>query len=315
MKPKISPRYYFNKLIENALFVKAKFFLKTPLVTTAQAETLRPFFIIGSGRSGTTLLRTLLYRTDQIVIPPESNEWFKKALLNFVINNNASWESLCLQTLSIYSEKEDFKYWHTDLMTNIERLQMTDKNQRSFALIIDYIYTEYLNQHNSKASFWGDKTPYMSFALDWINLVFPNAKYIHMLRDGRDVVLSMINSLDHFSTFESACHRWNWALNAIQKFEKTNSHNVLTVKYEALVSSPENQMKTVLDFLAIACDNNILLQENKVSVGDESLSHLGNSKKTITMDSIGRWKSIADADMTLISSKLEKNLKKYGYTD
>ncbi|MGZ5472162.1 MAG: sulfotransferase family protein [Nitrososphaeraceae archaeon] len=307
-------KYYCNKYIENILLIKAKYFLNIPLITPEQVDSIHPFFIIGSGRSGTTLLRTILYRTKKVVIPPESNQWFKNAALNFVINNHNSWENLCIQTINMYSEKEDFKYWNTDLITNIKTIQTADQSRRSFALIIDYIYKEYLKQHKNEASFWGDKTPYMSFALDWVNIVFPNAKYIHMLRDGRDVVLSMVSSLNQFNNFNSACDRWNWTLNAIQKFEKKNHNKVLTVKYEDLVSNPENHIKKVFDFLNIEYSNKILLQENNVEIGDDVLSHHQNTKKPITTDSIGRWKSMPDLDLELVNSKLKKNLIKYGYT-
>ena len=64
---------------------------------------------------------------------------------------------------------------------------------------------------------WGDKSPKNTYKLDDIHSVFPNAKYIHIIRHGADVVHSFLKSGLRNDLVQTA-YKWQRAVNLAQKF-------------------------------------------------------------------------------------------------
>ena len=99
----------------------------------------------------------------------------------------------------------------------------------------------------------GDKTPAHSFHIDSLRVLFPEACFIHMLRDGRDVAVSAFHHKDRVlrkigkndpnadlnQETPSLLHKWAEFTRAVLKAEN-NGHTIHTVRYEAMLSNPTN---------------------------------------------------------------------------
>jgi hypothetical protein len=99
---------------------------------------------------------------------------------------------------------------------------------------------------------WVDQSPaYTLIAKDLCDL-FPNAKFLHALRDGRRVVHSMINSgfpAPWATDFKKACETWTTYVNLSLELQDLYPDRVHVVRNERLISDPEDETRAYLAFL------------------------------------------------------------------
>ena len=242
------------------------------------------FFILGNPRSGTTLLRLILNNHSLIGVPPESGflQWWYKKYYNWSENdtNNDTKVNLFLDDILSSKKIEDWQLNKDKLKTFI--LSKTPKNYKELITSIYKFYT------NNKLLI-GDKNNYYINHLDELNLICPNVKYIHLVRDGRDVACSYknINKLNPnlkylpkvSSDIVAIASEWNNNITKIENFIK--NHDSITIRYEDLISQPIDTLKKVCDFLDVIYEEDML---NYYQNNDEPLSTLhwkGKTKETI----------------------------------
>jgi len=169
-------------------------------------ENYNPFFIIGSGRSGNTLLRRILHANEHLFIPPETYV-LGKIIKLFRQNKNLSWRNLVYLILSHFEFHKEFDTFNISLRPLAERLIRLPKEKRSLAYIINSFYQFYAEEKDLSGKRWGDKTPVNTFHLERIYSVFPDAQFIHIIRDGCDVVWSYFEK-GIYNSIELAAKRW-----------------------------------------------------------------------------------------------------------
>jgi hypothetical protein len=106
---------------------------------------------------------------------------------------------------------------------------------------------------------WLDHTPIYTLIVDRVAALFPGAKFVHIVRDGRRVVHSMMNYLNIYpgdpaaipwaSDFGAACRAWANHVEAAASFEERHPDRCLTVRNEALVEDPSGGFRRILAFL------------------------------------------------------------------
>ncbi|QSE97183.1 sulfotransferase family protein [Fulvivirga lutea] len=300
-------------ILYNRLRILNPFRKSIPLKTAK--DTYQPFLIIGSGRSGTTLLRSMLNQSNEVEIPPESFV-LPRILKRYKVYNKLPWNDFLKIILGEFSTHPQFQYWNLNLTNTFAELAGVPKSEQSLFKIIDTLYTSYTTFKNKPGAKWGDKTPLNTYHLTLIDKIVNKPKYINIIRDGRDVVASYLKA-DLAENIDDACNRWRDAIIAVQQFEKRNSNRVLSIRYEALVTNPENELRKVCDFLEVEFENNMLQNNrNSEALGDSVYSHHENLKKPIDTSSIGKWKSNLSTDqMTKVDTLISTELKKLGYTD
>ena len=275
---------------------------------------LNPFFIIGAGRSGTTLLRTMLMGHPEIIIPPESFA-FRPAFKKFHILQNSSWGKITNAIIKCYSSSKQFSMWDIEL-TNVElKGTQLDNKDKSLANLIDLIYREYGRINKPKALRWGDKTPLNTFYLKWVNKTFPNAKFINLIRDGRDVVSSL--KVAGLSSITNSCLRWNQAIEMVREFEKTiEQERIITGRYEDLVSNTQFEIQNICQFLEMDFSDGMINHESvSLNMMDvQQYEHFKNLLNPINKKSIGKWKdNLSNIEKKLMIPKIIKNLKQLEY--
>lgn len=240
--------------------------------------TLRPVFLLSMPRSGSTLLQSILGAHPDIATAPEP--WFLLSLagLRDATGSHARYNATIAQRA------------FTDLdRVAGERGGSIDHAIRAFTL------EAYQQLAHEDAKFFVDKTPRYAAIADWLREVFPDAAFIVLWRDPRDVIASMIRTWGG--------GRWNVFLYEYDLFAGANSlasfaddPSVLSIKYEELVASPAITLKLIDDYLDLDVpiaqhapdDENFDLVVG--AMGDPTgLKRYGSSMST---ESVGSWRSV-----------------------
>jgi hypothetical protein len=284
-----------------------------PVITPKQKDDFQPFFIIGSGRCGSTLLRSILLQHKSLHIPPESAA-LPSIIKKYYRYNGSDWKDLVNIILGEFSSFGAYKYWQIDVFELREKLYATPKKEQSLAFIIMEIYNMHMNKFSEGAKIWGDKTTFNTLRLEWIHRLFPNAKYINLIRDGRDVASSYLKS-GLIDNLEQIAWRWNTATIKAETFAKSkkSKSSFLNVHYEDLVTKPEETSKAIFNFLNLDFSG---INENRETskMGDTVLEHHANVKNPINSESIGKWKKdLSNEDQLKASNLMKSQLKKLNY--
>ena len=115
---------------------------------------------------------------------------------------------------------------------------------------------------------WIDHTPHYTLIVDRLAEVFPGASFIHILRDGREVVHSMLNFVRSIpypevarfaereggwrTDFRTACEAWRDHVEAATTFCDEHTDRATVLRYEDLVAAPEERFQHLHRFLRIA---------------------------------------------------------------
>lgn len=195
----------------------------------------------------------------------------------------------------------------------IRRLKSIEPENRSAAAILDTIHTMYASKRGG-AGRWGDKSPNNSEILDLIEPVFPRAQYIHALRDGVDVVHSMIEN-DFVESPQDAVQVWIRRVEAVDRFSKAHPGRVMKVHYEELVSNPSSCMSAVCEFLKLRWDPAwIDLLDHVSDMGDvPRWSHHAAVAQPVNKAAIGKGRAVLDDAMRRLMQPMNSLLIRHGY--
>ena len=211
-----------------------------------------PFFIVGSARSGTTLLRVMLNAHPAVAVPPES--WFITQL--WTGRDEVELEPL-LQRLAAH---QSFRKW--DLPIEAVRNELPETAMACYADVIAAAFRAYARTHGKSS--WGDKTPRYVESIDLLDRIFPEARFVHLIRDGRNVALSYADVPFGPKTVAKAAALWGRRVSAgMEAGRKLGPDRYLEVRYEELVTDPEAVARVLCDFLGIGYDPSMLEYSEK----------------------------------------------------
>jgi hypothetical protein len=253
-------------------------------------------FILGAPRSGTTFLASLL--SDTIYSAPfESHfitKYFKKIESYGDLDIKKNFEKLVADILN----ERPVKQYVSEISTD-EFYQWLGDN-RSYANIVNYICSRMLDGNGGHRSSWGDKTPHYLLDLDIVYHLFPNAKYIYIVRDGRDVALSLLKKDWGPSNIYSCAKLWSNYNSVHSSIVQTlvSQNQLIRVKYEDLASKTEDTISDIYDFLEIELD-------------PDALSLLATSMRKGNHD---KWKTVMTSNQkNTFNSVASETLQEFGY--
>ena len=146
-----------------------------------------PIFIVGMNGSGTTMLADCLNQHPMIYIPKYESKiipfYWKNRAAYGNLNNYKNFQALLDDFSSAYFVMKLNNNRPINVTYNFDRLQ-----EKSISTAIDMVFSHF-GQSEGKI-FWGDHSPKYATCLPILIKLFPNAKIIHIIRDGRDCVLS-----------------------------------------------------------------------------------------------------------------------------
>lgn len=278
------------------------------------SELIRPFFIIGSGRSGNTLLRRVLQAHSELHIPPE-NQALGAAITLYRRNRALPWPHLVDLVLGTFQFSHGFEAFGVDLRPLAEQLHDAPKRERNLAHLLDELYRFHATAQHKRCLYWGDKTPLNTFNAFKIASVFPGARFIHMLRDGVDVVESYVRS-GLISSYEEAARRWLASVDAARLVGRRYPSRFIEVRYEDLVREPDEAVREVCAFLDVEFEPDMISRtEHAKSMGDVlQYDHHAKSLTPISASSVGTGRRVLDSKtLKMLAPVIGAQLRDLGY--
>lgn len=248
----------------------------------------RPFFVIGVARSGNTLFRRVLTSHSQLHIPPETFvlgaciQKFQK------YGSRLTWPDLVSLMLAEFEFHPEFHTFETWLGPLANRLYECASGDRNLAFVLDAFYRFHAEQHGPPTTVrWGDKTPMNSLddalvrgdppprlgegvpeTLERLRAVFPDAQFLHIYRDGVDVIHSHLSG-GFMNNLEAATNRWYHVIRQCRNFVARHPEACHAVRYEDLITRPQDVVPGVCQFLGVNYEPEMLGSENSATaLGD-----------------------------------------------
>jgi hypothetical protein len=169
---------------------------------------VRPFFIVGCDRSGTTMLRLILDRSDDVAIPTESMFIADMAAIRSRFGDLASDEQFGRLAEAVWRHPK-VREWRLE---GAPPPRAGRSGESAYRAALEAPYLAYAAQHGKPG--WGDKTPYYIGHIDELRRVFPEARIVNLVRDGRDVALSLLRVPFGPANVWAAAHQWREAVDA-----------------------------------------------------------------------------------------------------
>jgi len=264
--------------------------------------------VLGTPRSGTTLLRRLLDAHPNIACPPET----------YVLSGAARFlhEETFAQGLKIgalfglgYAGFEE-----ADVLARL----------RAFAF-------GFFEEHAEKAGKqrWAEKTAFDAFHVPAIRrLCAGHVKFVCLHRHGLDVAASIAELVDKTGGFVEELHRyvtrypqpleayaraWVDTATAIEDLAQAESDDALSIRYERLTEDPEAVLREVLAFVDEPWDDGIveraLGSSENVGFGDWKTY----ARAKVDTRSVQRWKSLPAATQSMLAEVCNPTLRRLGY--
>ena len=239
-------------------------------------------FIIGVGRSGTSLLQSILNSHSKISFLPET-----QFLRNYVFKKNVSINKSNYKEIISQLEK-DPRFSRLNICPKI----VIEKSKN----MID-IYRNITNffLKNKNKEIIGDKDPKIIENIEVLNYFFPNSKIIHIIRDPRDVVLSRTKarwSKKYPYFMHSIIYYLQMTLGRKMLYKYYNKNNFYEIKYEDLIKDPDYELKKICNFLEVEYENNILNYHNssKELVSKDEFEWKKETFNPVDNKNFNKWK-------------------------
>ncbi len=205
-----------------------------------------PVIVLGVGRSGRTLLRVMLDRNSEIAIPYES---FFVTPLAQRHGRRPNLDDF-LDDLGRFYQLYEWGISPEDVRPRLHEGMTTGE---AIAAVFE-VYAE----HEGKPR-WGDKTPLYMQHLPLLERLFPDALWVHLVRDGRDAALSFLSLPEGFSektwalphTAAQFAARWRTEILAARRLGAHVGGRYLELRYEDLVTDPERELRRVCEHASL----------------------------------------------------------------
>ena len=250
-----------------------------------------PILVFGAPRSGTTYLNAILNKQPGVRITHETRI---------------------------------FAWFHTALQASVGRPQLLLTHADAFRehlepALANMVRNFYQSLH-PKTVHWGDKNPHYSSdqnrgCLDSVARLFPGARFIHIIRDGRDVVTSLVRKTNpagqQWTDFNGAHKIWISHVANATEFGLRNSNMYYELRYENLVSDDVGEAKRLFEFLELEMAHEVI---DFCAHQSEVRTPLSGPTRSLEDSVASDWASVFDVEQQARSMELlGRSLAELGY--
>ncbi len=276
------------------------------------------FFVVGRPRSGTTLLRMLFDAHPNINFPPECQ---------FIMNlypgygKVTNWtEDIILRFYHDLTDQWFFDTWSMD-HDSLKNILLEYTGNQSYGTICKVVYSQYRSfYHKDKILLFGDKNPGYAIYTKTLQKIFPEARFIHIIRDYRDNYVSIKNVDFELPIPSVVGQKWKYFYKKFKKDSKLKPSSYYTIKYEDLVENPKFHFQKLCEFAGIEYNDTVFnFQEKK----DEFLKHYppgyihnyhSSLLEKINTGKIGVWKKeLTERQVKILDATLRHIADQAGY--
>ena len=218
-----------------------------------------PVLVLGVRRSGTTLLRVMLDRHSQLAVPDET--YFLPQLAD------RHWRNL--DPGRFVDDVRRVVDWDI----SFDEVRATLHDDMTVGQAIGTVYAVYAEERGKRR--WGDKTPMYMQNLRLLERLFPDALFVHLIRDGRDAAVSFLGMPEGIVT-ETWAHprsaagfacEWRAQVKAAQVLgRRVGPQRYLEVRYEELVADVEAGLRRICELAQLEYEPGMAEYAGKVDV-------------------------------------------------
>ncbi len=262
----------------------------------------RPLFLLGTPRSGTTLLAHLLNAHRAVLM---TNETAVMLQLGHMISHSRRGSQA-----GILFGKQYYELWADHLAEHARELVET-----YYARIAE-------QQSREELAWWGEKHPHNCDCLDLLESAWGEARYIYIVRDPRDSALSIAAMLN--KPFQPCLENWK---NFSDKYERffagLPAERYMLLRYEDLVADYEGKTRACLEWLGLGIDDGVAeYLESYKDVDAHGVAPLVRGKRPVPPGrkrdykhkSVYRWQNeLGKPDRRFAAERVGDFLEKYDY--
>jgi len=234
-----------------------------------------PIFVVGCPRSGTTLLQYILRAHPRISMATGESHFIiplSRRLAEFGDLASPDGQRQILAAM----EAQSRSFLETDLHgLQYDRERFVARFQElgvsTFAALIDALFME--NARGEGKVRWADKTPWYVLHMGRLLELFPGARFVHLIRDGRDVALSLFRRRHDFLVYNTYCAARYWELYVERGREigsRLPSGTYKEFYYEQLIQQPKDFLRELCVFLGEEYTDALLDYKRAGEVGRET---------------------------------------------
>lgn len=284
-----------------------------------------PIFVRGLSRSGGTLLVTLLDSHPQVSMSYElyptvfdtslTREYslelarllakgkFKKSLTDKIA---PGFTKFILRAERGGIQNKKLAELITTHLNHHDDFQSRDSKYEFIAMCC-----KYKMQHEGKL-YWGSKC---TNSYDEYLQIWPKSRFVNIIRDGRDVLASQLNTGDFKNTPSSLGKSWVSTHRRFRELMKHYPEQAFEIKYEDLTANPEKELRVLMEKLKLPFDDR-LLNHNSCDLTLFKSHHMSLDaiRKPINESKIGRWKKdLSKQQLDEFLSEAKDGLLEFGY--
>jgi hypothetical protein len=275
----------------------------------------RPWpFVVGCGRSGTTLLGAMIDAHPGYTMVHEGR------FLIPLLQHSRAWRTrgggfdVHSIVRSLYhlphrlSRLSDMGVTLPDLLRHLPRhaAEASDAARLVFGAIAELRGFDH----------YAEKTPGYVHSMQLIADELPEARFVHIVRDGRDVGTAMLNNPMGPTGFKSTALHWRYRVTAASRFAQRSPHRCYEVRYEDLVVDTESVLKGICEFLEMDFHPQMLRFHERGAVLDQmvgSQQHHASLKQPVRPGLRDWRRDLSPLQQDEFASLAGDTLKAYGY--
>lgn len=235
-----------------------------------------PIFVVGAQRSGTTLLRNLLDRHPQIAMWGVESDFFRRVYDRRATFGDPAEIRNRERIVKAYLAIEPMRRTGLDLAA-LGKVMLEEGGTwpALFASAMRF------NAGVQSKPYWGEKTPANIFHVDKLRAWFPDCAILHIVRDPRDMVSSLVRMSWSNRSVLFAARTW-------KRFNAAGmGRDLYLVKYEELVSDPATALDKICRHIGVAYDPLMLQPKENVHLASPEGVR---ANKQISTDRMGLWR-------------------------
>lgn len=274
----------------------------------------RPVFLISSERSGSNLIRVMLGNHSSFVAPAPPH-----LLKNFLpllpfYGDLREVESLRLLARDMTAVMNDqVGSWRTRLSGDELAAVVSEP---SYAGLFDAVYRKEAEAHGKTRSFVKDNGV-AEFAFEILAL-FPDARFVALVRDPRDVAASWLRSVSHAGGVLQAARAWVRDQRALLRILAVlhDKQRVHLVHYEGLIESPEEELRTLCKFLSEPFEPAMLEfhKSEEAATGAHRVADWANLARPVMSGNTGNWRTqLSPRQVHLVEKSAGVEMRMLGY--
>ncbi|MEN0019461.1 MAG: sulfotransferase [Planctomycetota bacterium] len=288
---------------------------------TAEQQRTRDgiFFIVGTGRSGTSLLQSIVSAHPHIAMPGET-KFFTVMTPRSRTNATFTTEAALDAELARLWKH----WWMPEIGVDLDELRrdLAPALPVAPADILIALLTRYrLGVDRERV---GEKSPgHLSRVLELAEM-YPKARFVQIVRDPRAVALSLQEVKTKHKTdtgfgsthFAVTVRDWSTAISQSRTYAKELPDRYHLLRYEDLVTEPARELRSITKFLELPWDDSLLRPEQRSQKGyfSRQAAHMSSTEKPLFTSSITRWREQLDpAVIGHLEAFLESDMVSLGY--